>query len=144
MCFVWRKKQPAMSRVRDASCLSMTAYSEPYFPPVGPTPQAIHERVHTSVFTTLVCIMCSKHLLKVNHADFPKIWPPTVCSTFHPVSIYYSVPTECWIFEATCNINFNFIGHIKKFDRMIACPSSLPIQSTLKEVVRNIHFLYLI
>jgi hypothetical protein len=114
------------------------------FPSFGPTLQAIHERVHTSVFTTLVCIMRPKPFLKVNHADFPKIWPPTVCLTVYPVSFYYSFPTKCWKFEATCNTNFNFIGYIKKFDRMIACPSSLPIQSTLKEVIKSIDFSYFI
>jgi hypothetical protein len=139
----WGKKQPAVSSwARDASRRSMTSQSEPSFPSVGPTPQAIHERVHTSVFTTLVCILRSKPFLKVNHADFPKIWPPSVCPTVHPVSFYCSVRTKCWTFEATCNINFNFVGYVKKFDRMITCPSSLPIQSTLKEVIRSIDFSY--
>ena len=80
--------------------------------------------------------------LKVNHADFPKIWPPTVCTAVQPVSFYYSVPTKCLKFEATWNINFSFIGYIKKFDRMISCRSSLPVQSTLKEVTRSINFSY--
>ena len=86
--------------------------------------------------------MRSKPFLKVNHAAFPKICPPTVCPTVQLVSFYYSVPTKCLKFEATWNINFSFIGYIKKFDRMISCPSSLPVQSTLKEVIRSIHFSY--
>ena len=135
-------QEAVSSWVRDASCRPMTLWSEVSFPAADSTPQTIHERVHTSVFTTLISVLRSKHFLKVNHATFPKICPPTVCPTVQRVSFYYSVPTKCLKFEATWNINFSFIGYIKKFDSMISCRSSVPVQSTLKEVIRSLNFSY--